>query len=775
MTSHAGNGKWRGRLEDNLLVRGLGSFTDDQSSGSVNAVFVRSPHAHALIKAIDVAAARHSAGVLAVFTGSDFAPENFGTVTRSAPLRGRAGEPPAAPHRPILAATRVVHVGEPVAMVIAETLHAAQDAAESVVVDYDVLTPLTEPTAAATGDPIWPEAPANVALDWLAPLIEGRTIEMVDARFRDAAHVATVALNNQRLIAASLEPRAAVADYDAKTGLLTLWCGNQGVARMRDLLADILRMKPGELRVLSIDVGGGFGMKTSPYPEYAAVLYAARALQRPVRWVATRSESFVSDHQARDSFWKAELAVDKDARFTAMRVEATANTGAFPTATGHYCSTQHVLECLPSVYDIEAIHFSTKCNFTNTVPVGPYRGAGRPEGNYLMERLVDAAAAATGLDPVEIRRRNFIRPQQIPYVTPFGMSYDTGDFPAVFEDALRAANYEGFPARRKAAKKRGKLLGFGIGFYMEVCGGILKELTRVNFNGAKVHLSIGAGPNGQGHVTVFSRLLAELLGIDQSAVVVDVGDSSRDVFSFGSVASRTGMMVGGAIAKTVDALLAKAKPVAALLLQCSEADVHYAAGNFTVAGTHRHVSLFEVAHQSADLVRQGIIKESLDTQAEVQTSPSFPNGCHIAEVEIDPLTGELEITSYIGVDDCGTVLDPVIVEGQLHGGIAQGVGQALFEEALYDDNGQLITGSFLDYAMPRATSMLNMQIFHRNIPCSTNPLGVKGVGESGTTAAPPAVVNAIANALPPAAAALIQMPVTSEKIWQALRQAERLQ
>jgi carbon-monoxide dehydrogenase large subunit len=767
-TKHSyGEGRWRGRIEDNALVRGMGRFTDDIDMETAHAAFVRSPHAYAKVASLDAGAAASQPGVLAVYIGTDLIASNFGPVTFPVPVPDRSGNPPPVPYRPVLAADRVVHVGQAVAMVVAESVAIAIDAAEKIAVAYEPMEPTLEANADHAGDPIWSEAPANVAYDWAAPFLNGKSKADVDTAFANAAHVASLTLNNQRISPSALEPRSAIGSFDTSSGRFTLWCGSQGVAAMRDQLAVTLGIEPPKLRVLTGDVGGGFGMKSSSYPEYVAVLFASRQIGKPVRWVATRGESFLTDNQARDSFWRAELAMNGSGRFTAMRVSARANAGAFPTLVGHFCSTIHVLECLPTVYDVPVIQFETQCKFTNTVPVGPYRGAGRPEGNYLVERLVDEAAAVSGIDPAEIRRRNLIKPEQIPYTTAFGMTYDSGDFPAIFERALAAANYASFAERRKQSRKVGKLRGIGIGFYMEVCGAFFEEGAKLEFTEAGVQVSIAAGPNGQGHTTVFSRLVAQRMGIDEAAVKITFGDSDRDVPGFGSVASRTGMMVSGAVANTIDAVLAKAKPIAALLLQCREDELSYEQGHFKVGQAQSGISIFDVASRAIELVRQGVVAEGLNTQGGVKSAPSFPNGCHIAEVEIDPETGTTNIVSYIAVDDCGTVLDRVIVEGQLHGGIAQGLGQALFEATVYDASGQLITGSFMDYAMPRATSMPPIEILHLDTICKTNPLGVKGVGESGTTAAPPAIVNAILNALPPHARRELQMPLTPEKVWKA--------
>jgi len=669
-----------------------------------------------------------------------------------------------------------MHVGEPVALVIAKTTDAAEEAADLVAVDYRGLPAATDVHAAmASGAPqFYADAPGNVAFDWSAPADEdGTNAAEIEKIFAEAPHVARVELVNQRVVAASLEPRVATASHDPATGVYTLRCGTQGVAGVRGQVAAAMRLEATQLRVLTDDVGGGFGMKASAYPEYVALLHAAKMLGRPVHWASTRSEAFVSDNQGRDSLWKAELALSARGRFLALRVEGLANVGAYLTGVAHFCATIHVSGCLPTVYDIPKALVRSRCILTNTVPVGPYRGAGRPEASYLLERLIDAAAEKTGIDPAELRRRNLIKPTQIPYRTAFGNSYDSGDFPAIVDQTLKLADYDGFKARRKAAKRDGKLRGIGIGCYLEIAGAFPEEAAGLVFPGAdRLEVRIGASPQGQGHLTVFRRVAAERLGIPETAVTILHGDSARDVPGFGAVASRSAMMVGGAIVNTIDAMLEKGRKVAAMLLQAGEAEIEYSDGAFRVGNTDRRISLFAAAERANELVRQGVISENLDTKGGVKAPPSFPNGCHVAEVEIDAETGAVAIERYTAVDDCGRVLDEVIAEGQIHGGVAQGIGQALTEGVIYDpDGGQLLTGSFMDYGMPRAAVVPPMNVEHHVVPCRTNPLGVKGTGEAGTTAAPPTVLNAIANALPPGARERLDMPATAERVYRALRDA----
>src|SRR6476646_9655472 len=757
---------WKGRIEDDALLRGHGRFGDDvKPDGTLAAYFVRSPHAFAKIVRIDVAAAKSAPGVVAVLTAADLNDAHYHSISHGHPIPGRGGKTAVSPHRPSLAETRVMHVGEPVAMVVAKTVAAAQDAADKVVVDYEELTPVTDAREAVKqGAPqLWPEAPGNIGFDWTAPPDpEGKKQAALERAFKEAAHVVRVELVNQRLVVASLEARSATASYDAAAKQFMLRVGTQGVASVRGQIAGAMNIKPEELRLLTEDVGGAFGMKGWCYPEYVPMLHAARAIGKPIHWASTRSEAFVTDNQGRDSFWTVELALTSRGRFQALRVDCIGNLGAYFTGVAHFVFTTRMSGCLPTVYDIPHAQVNSRCVFTNTVPTGPYRGAGRPEASYLIERVIDAAADQLVIDAAELRRRNLIPPAKIPYTTAFGNVYDSGDFPAVFERALTAADYAGFAARKKEAKKNGKLRGIGIGCYLEIAGAIPEEPARIAFPGGEtVNVHVGAGASGQGHRTVFGAVAARKLGLAPQQVNVLSGDSARDVPGFGAVASRSAVMVGGAVANTADAVIAKGKRVAAMLLQADEAEVEYAAGKFRVK--NREVSLFDVAAHAAEL------KESLDTQGGIKAPPSFPNGCHVAEVEIDPATGALAVVNYVPVGDCGNVLDDTIVTAQMHGGVAQGLGQALTEATVYDAGGQLVSGSFMDYALPRAHDVPMMQVEHHAIACRTNPLGAKGTGEAGTTAAPPALINAVLDALPKGAR--LDMPATAERVWQALNAA----
>jgi carbon-monoxide dehydrogenase large subunit len=713
---------------------------------------VRSPHAAARIGSVDTAAASAAPGVLAVLTAADT--RAVGNLARPRPVDGRGGAKMILSKWPALADERVVHVGQPVAMVVAETPAQAADAAELIAVDYEETPAVAEVRDAdAAGAPqVWPEAPGNLALDWPGPAPDdGSNAREVERIFAQAPRRASVDLVNQRIVVASLETRGATASYDAAKDELTLRSCSQGPGWLHEMLTGAFGLPPGKLRVITEDVGGAFGMKSGAYPEYAAMLVAARKLGRPVHWMSSRSEAFMSDNQGRDMFLQGEMALGPDGEFLALRVKVLANLGAFITNAGLVTATNNLGRCLSSVYRIARI----QCD-------GPYRGAGRPEANYLVERLVDECARVCGIDPVAIRRRNFIDPRAMPYKTPVAVTYDTGEFGAIFEEALVLADYAGFAKRREQSAKRGLRRGIGISCFLEHAGGVPVESAALRFpGGEKAVVALGVQGTGQGHGTVYSRLAAKQFGIDAKRVEVKQGDSRLGVPSGGTVASRSTMMAGSALYRSVEAAIAKGKKVAARVFEATEADIEYRDGAFSVVGTDRRLSLFEVAAKAAEA------GESLDSTAKVELPPSFPNGCHIAEVEIDPETGVAEVVAYAAVDDCGVVLDETLTEGQVSGGLAQGLGQALLEQGVYDRaSGQILSGSFTDYAMPRADHMPPLAGAFHPVPCTTNPIGVKGVGEAGTTGALAAIMNAIADALP-AGAKAPDMPATPDKLWRA--------
>lgn len=759
------------RVEDHALVHGLGRFIDDaRQPGQVFAQFVRSPYAFAKIGSIDTEAARAAPGVVAVITAADLAPFNLGNVSRPAPQEGRNGSKLVVPYRPALASDRVMHIGEAVAIVIAETPVAALDAAELVAVDFEELEPVVTLDDALKADApqLWPEAPGNICLDWTNPADDGKLRE-VETIISGAHKVARVRVVNQRVVVASMETRGATASYDPASDRYTLRSSTQGPNMIAGAVAATMGLKPEQIRVYAEDVGGAFGMKAPLYPEYIALLAAAKIVGRPVHWMSTRSESFLSDNQARDTITEAELAIDADGKFQALRIKHVASMGGYCTPNGAHIQTNNFARCFPAMYDIPKLAIESLCLFTNTVPTGPYRGAGRPEANYVIERVVDEAARITGIDRAELRRRNLIPPSAIPYDTAVGTTYDSGDFEPVLAKALMLAQYATFEQRRKDAARRGRRRGLGISCFLEHSGGMPTEGAAITFNGQEpLTLALGLHSTGQGHATVFSRLAAERLEIDPHRVRVKQGDTALGVAGLASVASRGGQTVSHALVRVVDMVLEKGRKAASVLLEAAEADIAYRGGHFEVVGTDRRLSLFEVAERSKELAQRGAIPEPLDTNTKVDTPQAFPNGCHIAEVEIDPESGTIDIVGYVAVDDCGYVLDHTIVEGQVHGGLAQGLGQALFENAVYDPgSGQLVAGSFMDYGMPRAHHMPPLKDGMHNVPATTNPLGVKGVGEGGTIGSLAALMNAIADAVPGEAGRTLDMPATTEKVWRA--------
>ena len=717
------------RLEDDLLLRGGGRYTDDFSlARAAHVCFVRSPHAHARIKAISATAAANAPGVMAILTGKDVAADRLGNVPCLIPVEGLK-EPP----RPLLAIGTVRHVGDPVAMVIAETAAQAKDAADSVEVDYE---PLPASTDTRKG-----EVAFDIDLGAKAP---------TEAAMRKAAHVTRLELVNNRLVANPIEPRAALAEYDAASGRTTLYTPSQGPHHLYGQIADtILKTGREKLRVVSGNVGGAFGMKIFLYPEQPAVVWAARKLKRSVRWTAERSESFLSDAQGRDNHSVAELATDRDGRFLALRVTTWANMGAYLSNFGPFIP-QLAAPMLSGVYRIPAIHLNIKGTLTNTVPVDAYRGAGRPEAIYLLERVIDVAARELGLAPEELRRRNFIQPSDMPYQTPVESRYDSGDFAAVLDRALEAAEAKGFAARKAASEKRGRKRGLGIGMYIERCGGGPGDTVRLQVDGKGVTVFSGMQDNGQGHTTTFVQLVSDRLGIEGERINVVQGDTDI-VPAEGLTGGSRFLALGGVAAlSAADDVIEKGKQEAARRLEAAATDIEYSDGEFRIAGTDRKVALFDLG-------------ELESTQTRAPADYTYPNGCHICEVEVDADTGGVVIERYTIVDDFGRAMNPKLLEGQVQGGTVQGIGQALLEHAVYDpQTGQLLTGSFMDYAMPRAGDLPRLDCRFHHVPCTTNPLGVKGAGEAGAVGAPAAVVNAVVDAL---GVRHVDMPLTPEKVW----------
>jgi carbon-monoxide dehydrogenase large subunit len=770
------HGPYHGRVEDDVLVRGHGRYVADAPlPNQAYACFVRSPHAFARIISVDTSGAAGMPGVIAVLTAADM--DGIGNISRHPPLPGRDGAKLIVTNRPALAKDRVLHIGEAVAVVVAERALAAQDASEFVTVEYEPLTPVTDARAALKdGAPqIWPETPNNLAVDWPGPAADpAANAAEVERIFASAKYVARISEMNQRLCVASMEPRGATASYDTERDAFTLRTCSQSAGTMRDNILGIMNWPKEKLRVITEDVGGAFGLKTSAYPEYMALLMAAKKLGRPVHWMSGRSEAFLSDNQARDIYSEVELALDEKGKFLALRIRSVGNMGAYLGAIGAAIPTLSFTRCLPGMYDIPKIDIGVKCAYTNTLPTAPYRGAGRPESIYALERVVDEAARVTGIDPVKLRRRNLIKKSSFPYKTQVGTVIDSGDFEPILDKALELADHQNFKQRRREAQKRGKYRGLGICCMLEHAGGSPTESALLEFPGNDtLQLRLNVQNTGQGHATVFSRLIGERLGIAPEKIPHAHGDSANELPGYASVGSRSGMTVSHSVVKAIDAILAKGKPIAATMLEAGEADIAYKDGSFEVVGTDRRVPLFEVARRAAEMKKRGEIAEDLDTKQVTETPQTFPNGVHIAEVEIDQATGAMEIVAYAAVDDCGNPLDAMIVEGQLHGSLASGIGQALMERAVYDsDSGQLVTGSFMDYAMPRAEDMPPLREAMHNVPATTNPLGVKGVGEAGTTAAIAAVMNAVADAIPNGAGAHLEMPATAQSLWEACQRAK---
>ena len=765
-----------GRLEDDALLRGRGHYVaDNPRQGQLSAFFVRSPHAFASIRHISLELALERPGVVAILTSADMDAAGVGSISQLVPIGGPAEV--LAPKWSALAHDRVMYVGQPVCMVVAETRQQAEEASEFVSIDYEELDSVTDVRDAVLPDApqLWPNVPGNVAVQWSPPTIEPEVAARAKEIISSAKTVARVELVNQRIAAVSLEPRGAVANYDSDAAQYFLRCGCQSVWTMRSYLSSIMNFPPERLRVVSDDVGGAFGMKSTPYPEYIALLVAAERLRQPIQWISGRGESFMSDNHARDMILRGELALNDEGDFLALNVEVLANMGAFLSATGPLTATVNMAMCLPSVYHIPYVAMTSQCVFTNSVQTGAYRGAGRPEANYLIERLIEAAADLVKIDRVALRRKNLITPNMMPYRTPLGMTYDSGAFLELFERALDVSDYAGFAHRRAHSARAGKLRGIGVACYLEQTGGALREGAAISFLDNRVALSLGGQASGQGHLTVFSELTSKLLGLAPEQVVVRQGDTNLNVVGSGTVGSRSAVMVGAASKRTIETMLMKAKAVASLLLETAETDIVYSNGTFVVSGTDHKISLFEVASKAVELKAAGALQETLDTNLVTEAMPTFPNGCHIAEVEIDADTGHVDIVAYTAIQDSGQVLNSMIATGQLQGGLAQGLGQVLCEEVTYDRlNGQLLSASFMDYGIPRAHHLPDdLRCEFIQVPSTTNSFGVKGIGEGGTTGSLGATMNAIIDALPQGAEKTLDMPATPNRVWRSLQTAKR--
>jgi aerobic carbon-monoxide dehydrogenase large subunit len=773
------------RKEDLRFITGKGNYTGDiNRGGQAYAYFLRSPHAHAAIRGIDVSKARHMPGVIGVLTGDDLAQDKIGGLICGWMIHSKDGSPMKAGPHPALAQGKVRYVGDHVAVVIAETTAQAKDAAEAIAVDYEVLPAIADTAKAqAPGAPqVHEVAPSNTIFEWHLG-----DKAAADAAFKAAKHVTRLDIVNNRLVPNAMEPRAAVGDYDPGTETYTLYTTSQNPHVARLVLSAFVGIAPEhKLRVIAPDVGGGFGSKIFIYAEETVCVWAAKRVGRPVKWTGDRTEAFLADAHGRDHITHAELAVDENNKITGLRVKTVANLGAYMSTFSSSVPTYLYAPLLSGQYDIPAIYAEVDAVYTNTAPVDAYRGAGRPEATYVVERLVEVTARELGIDPAKFRKRNFIR--KFPHQTPVIMTYDAGDYSAALDKAMELHDVRGFPARRRASAREGKLRGLGYSAYIEACGiapsaavgslgaGVgLWESAEIRVNPVgTVEVLTGSHSHGQGHETTFAQLVSDRLGISIDSVSIVHGDTDKVQFGMGTYGSRSGAVGMSAIVKAVDKIIAKGKKVASYVLEASEGDIEFKDGRFTVTGTDKGLGFGEVAlqayiaHKFSGQELEPGLKEGAFYDP---TNFTFPAGVHICEVEIDPETGVTEVAKWTAVDDFGELINPMIVEGQVHGGIAQGVGQALMEGTVYDKDGQLVTASYMDYQMPRAQDLPSFNIGMTKTRCPSNPLGIKGCGEAGAIAAPPAVINAITDAI---GIEDVPMPATPQVVWSAIRRANSM-
>jgi carbon-monoxide dehydrogenase large subunit len=756
------------RVEDRKFLTGSGCYVDDVVlPGLTHGIIVYSSHAHARINSIDTARARRARGVLAVLTGKDMSDRGFGGLPPLFMPEDTGGPKGHRTVRPLLAEQTVRHVGDRVAFCVAETLAQARDAAELIEIDYERLSNVTGLADAVTpgAPPVWDEAPDNVCF----------TLRMGDSAaaakaFANAAHCVRLRLVNNRVTAGPMEPRGAIGSYNPADDGFTLYSSTQNPHRVRETLAHaVLGIAESKLRVIGPDVGGGFGMKGDTYPEEAIVLAASRIVGRPVKWIATRSDSFLLDNAGRDQVIDAEMALSKDGRILAVRAKAMQNLGAYIVGAA-LVPLVYSLKLIPNVYDIPVVDLTTKAVFTHTAPTNPYRGAGRPEAVYTTERLLDLAAEEMAIDPVEIRKRNFIEKAALPYRTATGLVYDSGDFRLVAESCLSLADWEGFAGRSEASRSAGKLRGCAIVSYIEDTG-VFNDRMALHFDpSGAVTIVAGTFSHGQSHATTYSQCVSDWLGVPMAQIRFIQGDTDQVAFGRGTYASGSAIIGGNALRAAADEIIEKAKSVACFMLEAGVDDLEFRDGSIRVTGTDRAISLRDIAkwaYHPARLPKH--LRIGLEASSYFAAEPpGFPNGCHICEVEIDPETGAVCVDRYTAVDDFGRLINPLVVGGQVHGALAQGLGQALGENMVYDDSGQLVTASFMDYAMPRASHFPEFTVAFNQEPCTTNPLGVKGAGEGGCVAAPPAFINAVLNALRPLGIRHIEMPATAPRIWNAL-------
>jgi carbon-monoxide dehydrogenase large subunit len=763
------------RLEDVRLLTGKGRFQDDQALHRQTwCVFVRSPHAHALIRSIDTAAASRAPGVVAVFTGADYANDGIAMPKATMPRKKRDGSPMFAPQRPALVSDRARYVGDPVAMVIAETLAQAKDAAELVMVNYEPLPSVTSLAEAAEPDAprVWDENPDNIS-----HTTERGDRRATEAAFALAAHVVKRRYVITRVHAQYMEPRGAIGTYDRAEDRYTLYADVNYPHRVRNMLANmVFKVPESKVRVVCHDVGGGFGAKGWQYVEHRLTLWAARKIERPVKWRCERSEAILADEHGRDNIGIIELAFDANAKIIGLRLHMLASIGAYIASDRQLLTPFGQIGTVVGMYDIPTAYVTIDAVLSNTSPTAPYRGAGRPEASYLIERAIEAAACELNIDSIELRRRNIIPEARMPYKTALGPFYDCGQFDRNMETALRISDYAGFPMRQETSRARGMLRGVGFANAIEQAAGPTPEYSEIRFNpSGSAILLMGTKTHGQGHETVFKQILWDRLGIHPDDVQFIDGDTDRVAFGMGSNGSRSMVAGGSALTRAAQKLIEKGKRITAHLLEAAEADIEFSGGRFRVAGTDRTMTLKDIARAAFQPARlpRGMEPGFYEHATYVPSRDTFPNGCHVCEVEIDPDTGEVALQSYLVVDDVGTVINPLTLGGQIHGGVAQGVGQILMEQVVYEPrSGQLLTASFMDYCMPRADHMCELQIVSNPVPTLSNPLGAKGAGEAGTVGALPAVMNAIMNALGALGVHELDMPATSDRIWRAIRDAK---
>jgi carbon-monoxide dehydrogenase large subunit len=759
------------RVEDSRFTTGKGTYTDDINvDGQAYGYMLRSPVAHATIASIDCSEARSITGVIGIVTANDLEAEGVNSIPCLVPMENRDGSQAPMPNRPVLCSDRVRHVGDNLAFIIAESLSVAKDAAELIEINYTSLDAIAD-TASALESPapvIHPEAPSNLAFDWG----HGEEADTNQA-FGEAVHTVSLKLINNKLIVNSMEPRGAIAEFDATTGKATLHTCTQGGWLLKDQIANhTLKTAPGNVRVVTPDVGGGFGMKTFYYPEQALCVWSSRKFGRPVKWIGERGDSFISDIMGRDHITTVDLAFNSNYEILGMRVDTIANMGAYLSNFGPFIPTLAAIKVMPGVYDIKTLSVRVRGVFTNTVPVDAYRGAGRPESIYMIERLMDKAAQQLGVDRVELRRKNFIAPTAMPFTTTAGEIYDSGEFEHIINTVTEKAEWTGIDERRSVSRKNGKRRGIGLCYYIESTMGEPGEAAEVKFSeDGTVNVLVGTQSNGQGHETAYAQISSDRLGVPIEQIRIVQGDTDAIPTGGGTGGSRSLTAQATAIDEAADLVIERGKQYAAQALEAAPADIEFSEGTFQIAGTDRRIGILPLAAQARTMELPNTeIAGGLDARGTI-TLPAwtFPNGCHVAEVEIDPSTGRTELLRYTIVDDFGTLVNPMLVEGQVHGGVAQGVGQALLENTVYSEDGQLLSGSFMDYCMPRADDFPPFEFSNVVIPCKNNPRGIKGCGEAGSVASPAAVVNAVVHALSEDGIEHLDMPITPEVVWSSLQ------